>query len=41
MLQRMLTGRIGSNEDIHNYQYMETILLEKDLQVNSLLERIS
>lgn len=39
MLQRMLTGRIGG-EPALSYQFLESLLLEKDLQANQLLERI-
>lgn len=36
MLQRMLTGRI-SGDPPTNYQYFESLVLEKDLQISELL----
>lgn len=44
MLQKMLTGRIGGDDRpslYHSYQHYESLLLEKDLQINELLGKIS
>ena len=39
MLQRMLTGRMAT-DPAPNYSYFESLILEKDLQIGELLEKI-
>ena len=44
MLQKMLTERFGNeghSMSSHNSEYYEALILEKDLQINDLLEKIS